>query len=251
MPKIIDNIDEKILELLATRNSISISELVQIFEYSLPVLRNICKNIATTYEFSYKRGVLSNIDDHQQTSNSEKKIIAYKAVSLINNDDTIFIGAGTTTFNMCKYLHKFKRLTVITNSIPILTELLKQPQIITICVGGVLQHQDQALVGEFSDIFIKNFHINKLFLGTEGIDASKGASRTIIQKNMAEHAISELNGQIYLLAESKKIGKMYTWLWLPTEKIYSIITDSKISKEQILKFKQQNINLEIVSDSIN
>ena len=245
MPKKIKNVDKVILELLYQKKTLTSSELAILFNYSVPVVRNICQNIAKKHGLSYKRGILKHSHSEKFT-NMEKLLIARKSCSFINDGDTIFIGTGTTTLYMCQHLYQFTRLTVVTNSIPILTELLKYPQITTICVGGVLQHQDQALVGEFSDIFIKNFYINKLFLGTEGIDAIRGASRAIIQKNMAEHNITNLASEIYLLTDSSKFGKLFTWIWLSIEQISTIITDSNISKEQVLEFKNSNIDLVIV-----
>ena len=249
MPKKIEKIDDAILELLTQRESISVKELSSMYSYSIPVLRKICKDIAVKYSFFYKRGVLNASSDNIYENTpfmTEKKIIAQKAASFIKDGDTIFIGAGTTTLQICRYLHHKKTLTIITNSIPVLTTLLKYPHITSICVGGVLQHQDQALVGEFADIFIKNFHVDKLFLGTEGIDIKKGASRSVIQKNMAEHIVTNLDGKIFLLADSSKFGKITTWLWLPIQKIQTIITDARIPIEYKKELNNSHINLEIV-----
>lgn len=246
MPKLIDNIDTEILELLSQNDSISIHILQQHYPYSVPVLRKICKTLASQYGLTYQRGILrTSLHHYNQEISIEKKMIAQKAVSFIEDGDTIFIGAGTTVATLCPYLHKFQKLTVMTNSLPVLAELLKYPHITTICVGGVIQHQDKALVGEFTDIFTKNFHIHKLFLGTEGIDINKGAFRSVIQKNMAEHIVANLEGEIYLLAESPKFRKKFTWLWLPIKKVYAIVTDSGISPEAKKQLQQSHIHLEI------
>ncbi|MGL4561737.1 MAG: DeoR/GlpR family DNA-binding transcription regulator [Brevinema sp.] len=243
MPKKIKNIHDQILTILIQQSSVTATELVEVLGCSLPTVRRTCRDIAKTYNLIYKRGRLvfhSNIS-------REKLIIAQRSVSFIKDGDIIFLGAGQTILSFCWFLHKFKQLIVITNSIPILTELQKLPNITTICVGGILQHQDKALVGEFSESFVKNFHINKLFLGTEGFDVRTGASRSVIQKNMAEHLISNLNGQIFIVTESFKFHNNCAWIWLPLEKIDTIITDNDISPESINQIKKTSIHLEIIN----
>ncbi|MGL4388337.1 MAG: DeoR/GlpR family DNA-binding transcription regulator [Brevinema sp.] len=242
MPKKIKNTHSEILTLLIKHSSITARELVDILDCSLPTVRRICKDVAETYNLIYKRGQLIL---HSKIS-KEKLFIAQRVVSFIKDGDTIFLGAGQTILSFCWFLHQFKQLTVITNSIPILTELQKLPHITTICVGGILQHQDKALVGEFSESFMKNFHVNKLFLGTEGFDVNKGATRSFIQKNMAEHLISNLNGQIFIVTESFKFDNNCGWIWLPLEKINTIITDSALSFEFIDRIKKTAIHLEII-----
>lgn len=244
MPKKIKNIDKEILTILSTENEIHVSSLAKIFSYSTPVIRDICKKLTSQYNVSYIRGVLSF---NNSTIKQEKRLIAQKAVSFIVDGDTIFLGAGQTVLAMCDLLQPFNKLTVITNSIPVLNELLLYPNITTICVGGVLQHQDHALVGEFSDQFIKSFSINKIFIGTEGFDLEKGASRTIIQENMAENFIAGLHGNIFILAESIKFKTQCTWVWLPINRINHIITDNNISKQEQKIIKNHNNKLKIIT----
>ncbi len=245
MPKQVKNIDKDILFLLNVKESVTLSELSEKFGYSLPVLRKICNELASKHNIDFHRGKLSlkELLDSEDNSVFQKAQIAKKAISLVDDGDTIYIGAGTTTYSMCKYLHTIKNLTVITNSIPVLTELLPNTNITVICVGGLLQHQDKALVGDFSDYFIKNFHVDKIFLGTECIDINRGAYRSVIQENMTESTVSNLNGKIYILADSSKFGKKNTWLWLPIEKIHVIITDTNLPNKYKENIKDMNIQL--------
>ncbi len=58
--------------------------------------------------------------------NLDRKIeIGEKAASLVSSGDIIFIGASTTTVEMCSFLADIKNLTVITNSIDIAYNLGK------------------------------------------------------------------------------------------------------------------------------
>lgn len=252
MPRKIVNIDYEILNLLNQQDSISFLELSQKFNYSLPIIRRICNNLIQHHNLICERGKIKisdlrtyKINTSLQERSAEKKAIAQKACQFIKEGDTIFIGAGSTTSYMCRYLNIFNELTVITNSIPILNELMFMPKITTIVVGGILQSQDSAVVGEFSDIFTRNFNASKIFLGTEGIDIKKGASRSVIQKNMTENTISQLEGEKFILTDHSKFGKIKTWVWLPIENIDTIITDSNLSNVYKKEFSKTHISLVI------
>ena len=66
----------------------------------------------------------------------EKKIlIAKKAVSLINNSETIILDGGTTTFVIAKYLGEIQNLTVLTYGLNIAYETTGYDNISTILFG--------------------------------------------------------------------------------------------------------------------
>ena len=54
----------------------------------------------------------------------EKKMIAEKCSEYINDGDCIYLDSGSTTYQIAKYIKNKKNLTVITNSIPVVNELM-------------------------------------------------------------------------------------------------------------------------------
>jgi len=55
------------------------------------------------------------------------------AASFIEDNDTIYFDCGTITYYLSGFLTKFRNLRIITNSLPVVSELLPYPNIICIC----------------------------------------------------------------------------------------------------------------------
>ena len=80
------------------------------------------------------------------TAAAEKLRIAQRAVELLAPDDTVYLDSGSTVLAVARLLHGWDRLTVVTNSLPVATELMgRGPRLIVI--GGELRATSQALVG--------------------------------------------------------------------------------------------------------
>ncbi|MGL5721614.1 MAG: DeoR/GlpR family DNA-binding transcription regulator [Brevinema sp.] len=249
MPKKINYNSQELISLILKNERMTYTELSKLYDLSLPIVRRICLEIAETSPIECLRGSVQakySVDYPIGYKNkNEKNSIACEAAKFVNDKDTIFIGAGTTTYLMCNYIID-KKITVITNSIPIINRLMAFPNITTIAVGGILQHEDQALVGDFFETFTKNLNADKIFIGSEGFDVHKGASRSVIQKNMTEQSVTQLSGKKILLIDHTKFGLIKAWQWLPINKIDTLITSSLIDSSSKSVLKKTGIELILV-----
>src|SRR5688572_17567642 len=71
--------------------------------------------------FSYDEKAILNKD--------RKEYIGKLASKLIPEGDVIFIDSGSTLFHLCSYIKRIHNLIVITNSLPVASELLGHPNI--------------------------------------------------------------------------------------------------------------------------
>src|SRR5690606_25196802 len=91
-------------------------------------------------------------------------------------DDFILLDSGTTMFYLAKELKRFRRLTVVTNSITISQELQAYEGIDVIMLGGSLRKGILSLVGPFAERTLSWIHVNKAFIATNGIHSDEGLS---------------------------------------------------------------------------
>ena len=133
----------------------------------------------TTYELSLEKRKSTNVD--------AKKRLAGKASEFVVSGDTVFLDASTTTFFMAKEIKHKKNVTVITNSIRILNELVGVDGIKVIAVGGVAS-KNQSFVGYHAEKSIENnYFANKMFFSSKGITADAG----ILESNEDECGIKQ------------------------------------------------------------
>lgn len=128
------------------------------------------------------------------------------AAKMVNDGDTIFLDASTTCLYLAKQLVD-KQITVITNSIQILFELIDFENITLVSTGGVVRPKEMDFFGTSSEASIGNFYAKKAFFSTTGFDIQYGATSSFevvarLQRLMIQNAASTV-----FLCDQSKFGK--------------------------------------------
>ena len=92
----------------------------------------------------------------------EKESLGAKAASYIQDDDVIYLDAGTSTIAIIPYLSEDQHLTVVTNGVEH-ASLLADKNIRTFLLGGRLKNTTKAIIGVEAANDLKRFRFNKHF----------------------------------------------------------------------------------------
>lgn len=169
-------------------------------------------------------------DIQKRNINVNKKIhIAQLCAKLINNNDTIFIGSGTTANLIFDYLN-VENLKIITNSINVFNRVKNLPNSELILTGGRFRQKTGTFVGYFANKLLSEIKVKKAFIGTNGISGAhittaneeEGHGNRIILDNASER---------YILADSTKFGTEAFFSFYNTPNITAIITDNGITPQ--------------------
>lgn len=174
-------------------------------------------------ELSYNVRIKQNI--------AEKTEIAEKAISYINDNDTIFIDISSTTLFLARELNHFNNLTVITNSIPIVNELSYNKNITVISTGGILIPDSIAFVGPYANSMVNNYFADKFFASCKGLSSKYGATDSNdleieVKMNMVKRA-----SEIIILADFSKFKERGLSSFAAPANIDRIISDNSITPE--------------------
>lgn len=192
------------------------------------------KNMATKNLFNY------NIKINQ---NTEKKAYICKVASkFIKEGDIIFIDCGSTISFLSKYISKMK-ITVITNSLPVVSQLIYFDNIKLIVIGGEVLTERKAIYGPSAERVISYYHANKAFIGSDGISLSRGLSSHDENESLITLKMAENSDEVFLLCDSTKIEKDSFINFAPVSIIDYIITDKDLDPKLISKYKENNVNL--------
>lgn len=193
---------------------------------------------ATNQESSYEKRQLEMSD--------EKKRIAKKAAEYIEDGDTIYLDYGTTTFAIAKELKNMKNITVVTNTIPIVSELMSYEEIDIIIPGGSVRRNEGSLYGTLATNNIKDIFVNIGFFGCSGIDSKIGVtSHHMVESAFSKEMFNHCQ-QAIVVTDSTKF-EMVAFNRVSTfEKIDTIITDSRLPEEVEKVFRQQDVDLCLV-----
>ena len=94
-----------------------------------------------------------------------KQAIGKAAAVLVEDGQTIMIDIGTTTLALAQQL-RGRELTVITSSLAVLQELLGEPRIELVVLGGVVRRNYRSLVGVLAEDALRQVSADVAFLGT-------------------------------------------------------------------------------------
>ena len=247
-----------ILNLLKNNDSITIHEILKECKASeITVRRDLSelegkgllirthggaiKNTAADQLFTYNNRMNQNREN--------KEYICKVASNFIEDGDIIFIDCGSTLTFLSKFISKTQQLTVITNSLPIVSELINFDNIKLIIVGGEITNERKAIYGRSAEQSIDQYHANKAFIGADGISLSKGLTsydekEAAITLKMAENA-----EEVFLLCDSSKIEKNSFVSFAPISLVNHIITDQKLDTQFISNYKERNVN--IINERMN
>lgn len=242
---------KKIIELLTIKKVLKLSELTEELHVSIDTLRRDLNVLTKQGKIEKIYGGVkiieskfgeSAINERMVSHLEEKESIAKTCSEWINDGDCIFIDSGSTTYQIAKYIKNKRNLTVVTNSIPVITELMNS-DIELIVIGGKIRKNEQSVV-TFDYLFNFNeLNILKAFICTSGITLERGISDYNIEEALTRKKIIEQSKEIYVAADSTKFGKDVTIAIAPLEQINYIITDQNANKDLINQFKKITTNL--------
>lgn len=237
----------KILEILEANDSAEVPELaIELGISEITVRRdlNILANenlLLRTHGGAVKFG-LTKIAFSQKTEvNVEAKDeICKKAASLIQEGDVVFLDCGSTVFRICQYI-KNKKIKVVTNSLPIVNELLGSEARVNFA-GGEIDSERQAAHGKIALEHIARYKADIAFVGIDGISIANGLSAN--SEKEAEMTLSMANNAkaTYFLCDSSKFEKDKYLPFTKIDFVKNIITNSKIEPEVLNKYSDVGIN---------
>jgi DeoR/GlpR family transcriptional regulator of sugar metabolism len=160
----------------------------------------------------------------------ERLRIAQKAASLIEPNDTIFIGAGTTTAQILRYLDPGLQVRIYTNNLGVLSEMQQDNIARIIFTGGTYDSISFSLMGPIAIEMIQQVYATKMFLAVDGLSLKAGLTTVTIEDAMMSRTmIRHTQGQIIVLAEHTKFGCVAEMVIAPIEQADVVVVDRNIS----------------------
>ena len=194
-------------------------------------------------KFVGRVGVDYELSEKDKINYEEKKRIGKLAASLVSDSEIILVDSGTTTAEMVKHLDHLKDLTVITNALNIAVLLMDKPNINLIIPGGFMRKNSQSLIGPMAEKSLRNFNVDKAFIGVDGIDTKHGLYTPNIEEAHLNEIMIEVSNEVILITDSSKFGKKSFAFICGMENINKVVTDVKIELEDKKRLEENNIEV--------
>lgn len=245
----------RILELLKEHQRVDVQGLNQILQVSDSTIRRDLKELEDQNLLKRTHGGAVPVQNvnfeptfvEKEISNSDrKKLIAKKAVEQIRENDVILLDSGTTMLYLAMELKRFRKLTVVTNGIPIAQELEAADGIDLILIGGSLRKGILSLVGPFAEQILDRLHVDKAFIGTNAIHPEEGLSTPNIDEASIKRKMIACANKAILLADSSKVGDVNLVKFASLKDIDLFITDDQASEEHLREIEEKGVEIQIV-----
>ncbi|AGA76502.1 transcriptional repressor AgaR [Echinicola vietnamensis] len=240
----------RILEVLDEHGQVNVSELSKALGVSEVTIRNDLANLERNKLLVRAHGGAFKTNNMALPVTEKKKInldlkrkIGKKAVSMIEENDSIILDSGTTTFEISNNLSKFERLTVISNALDIVNNLASYDNLDVMMPGGFLKEFSMSLVGPMAERNLKQLHCNKMFLGVDGIKADVGVFTHYMEEAYLNQIMIDIAEEVIVVSDSTKFKKIGLAFIAGFNKVHKVITDDRIETEHVKMLERNNVEV--------
>ena len=188
-----------------------------------------------------------SFDEKEVLNSLEKRAIGAAAARLIQEGETIGLGAGTTCYQVARQLNPGLKITIVTNTVNIAMELTRYSNVQLIVTGGIQLLDSYALVEPFAVDIFQRIHINKLFLGATGVSLHPGITTQKLQEASLYQVMANAAQEVIIVADHSKLNLVTLAPILELERVTRLVTDPGSSPEYLDKIAQRGVDV-IVSN---
>ncbi|MEX2568156.1 MAG: transcriptional repressor AgaR [Cyclobacteriaceae bacterium] len=242
----------KIIEVLDKVGQVNVADLSLEFGVSEVTIRNDLSNLEKNklliraHGGAFKTNSLAiPVTEKKKINQPAKKAIGKLAAQLIQENDSIILDSGTTTFEISNNLGNFKKLSVISNALDIINNLSNYKNLDVMVPGGFLREFSMSLVGPMAERNFKQLHCNKLFLGVDGFKSDVGIYTYQMEEAYLNQLMIEIADEVIVVADSSKFKKIGFAFISGFNKIQKVITDDQVDQESLNMLKRNNVEVVI------
>ncbi|MEO2060806.1 MAG: DeoR/GlpR family DNA-binding transcription regulator [Mesonia sp.] len=246
---------QEILEILQKDKYVEVTDLCEKLDVSAVTIRKDLKLLedkgllfrthgGASFENPYMKD--RPVNEKEKISIEEKNVIAQAAANLISENDSFMIASGTTVQALARAINIQGKLNIITSSLNVAVELLKNKDYDVIQLGGNVRHSSSSVIGHYANFILNDISCNQLFIGVDGIDLDYGCTTTSLEEAALNQKMIQSAQKTIVLADSSKFGKKSFGKICSLDCVHHIITDSGISSKVVNRIKAMGIKLTVV-----
>jgi DeoR family fructose operon transcriptional repressor len=208
----------ELAKIVNERGSVSVHELSKNFQVTLMTINRDLRDLSREGKLVAVRGgaISNNYSIHGSFSSQRinafieiKQRLAAKALDYIQQGDSIVLDSSTTSFVLARTIAKrhIQNITVITNSIAILEELMPYRNINLMGTGGNTLDRSSCFVGPLSELVLSQLRADKLFFSVAGLNENGDLTDGETSEASVKRKMIEISQKKILLIGSYKLHK--------------------------------------------
>ena len=242
----------RVLELLETRDAVSVTELAHGFAVSEVTVRNDLAILARQGLVARIRGGARALQRGQsevafdvrlRVQEQEKRAVARAAAAMVDDGEAIALDSSTTAFYIALELGEKKELVVVTNGLRVASALADAPGVSVIVPGGVLRLAAMSLVGDFASGVLRTTSIGKGFFGARGVSLDRGLMDLNPDEVRIKREMADVCERVIGVFDHTKWSRTALLSFVPTQRIAAIVTDAGAPADLIQEWKDRRVEV--------
>jgi DeoR family transcriptional regulator of aga operon len=247
-----------VLELLETRDAVTVTELAHTFAVSEVTIRNDLGQLAGQGLVARIRGGARALQRGQsevafdvrlRVLDEEKRAIARAAAAMVGDGEAIALDSSTTAYYIALELREKQELVVVTNGLRVASALADAAGVSVIVPGGMLRLAAMSLVGDFASAVLRTTSIGKGFFGARGVNLDRGLMDLNPEEVRIKRELAEVCERVIGVFDHTKWRKKALLSFVPTQRIAAIVTDAGAPADLVQEWRDHQI--EVVTAELN
>jgi len=253
---ILNERQKKIVETLLSMDTATVDELSTMFNVSTVTIRSDLNQLAESGEVIRSRGGARIADERvrqeytfgtrRRLKAPQKIAIGESAAQMLEPHDSILLDASSTAVAVAQAIKRLKlafEVTVVTTGIWTALELLGDPNIQVVLMGGFVRNTTGSITGNITKENLDRFNFNKVFLGAWGLDLNHGLTDSHMMEIELKRDIIKRSQDTVIVIDSSKFGRIGLAPFAACDQIHKIITDISAPEEIISQLRNKSINI--------
>jgi DeoR/GlpR family transcriptional regulator of sugar metabolism len=227
----------QILDCLASEGEVFVPDLAERFAVTPMTIRRDLEALEAQAVLTRTHGgaILSRQSvaefaflERNRTSIAEKQAIARETALLVEPGMTLVMDTGTTTLEVARALRGVGRLTVLTSSLAVASELHTDPGMEIVLLGGNVGRNSPDLFGALTEDNLRRFRVQLAILGADAVD-ERGLYTTDLPIARVSEAMIEVARDTALVVDSRKFRRQSFVRFAGWDVIRHVVTDAGVS----------------------
>jgi len=193
---------------------------------------------------------VADLDVHvkDNINRDAKRLIAQRAVELLDDNDSIIIASGSTIYSFAEEIkmRQWHHLNIVTPFLRLGVLLNEAENVNVVQLGGTVHKKSLSVLGEEASRSLDDCICSKLFFGVDGIDLEHGITTSTLDEAKLTRKMMKASSQNIVLADSSKFGRRGFSKICDLEAVDRIITDSGVQPLYLERLRERGIEVTVV-----
>lgn len=156
--------------------------------------------------------------------------------------DSVYLDAGTTTFEIAKLLGKIPGITVITNDLETAL-LLSGSEAEVLVVGGIVQKSTGSLLGQTATQAVQGLRASVAFIGAACINNDLDVMTPTMEKAFLKRAAAQCATESYLVVDASKFHRQALYKINHLSDYTGVVTTRDFGAQEQRRMAEEGVQL--------